>query len=130
MDDEIEIPIRLENDVALKLAMFAHDVRVTLNDLVVNILEDSAAGWALRRRRGSRRDREGVYVGKCAGKHYRAHNPATALLEGGQVFFSFPIPSATVAFNVYMARTYPPARPPSSRQQVIDAYRARENPDG
>lgn len=97
MDDEIEIQIRLEDDVALKLAMFAHSIKRTMNDVVVNILEGTAYGWELRRRR-SRRGREGVYVGKWRGKHLRSTS----------MVFNFGQPWADVAWAVASQRAGAP----------------------
>ena len=97
MDDEIEIPIRLDDDVALKLAMFAHSIRRTMNEVVVDILATTAYGWELRRR-GSRRGREGAYVGKWRGQHLRSTS----------MVFNWGGPRADVAWAVASQRAGAP----------------------
>jgi hypothetical protein len=72
-EDEAEVSIRLEKDVMLELAMFAHEVHATMNDLIVDILTISSEAWELRRR-GSRNGREGHYVGKHRGRHLRGRD--------------------------------------------------------
>lgn len=73
-DDAITVSIRLDDDVALKLAMFAHEARMTMNALVVDVLAVTAEAWELRRR-GSRNGREGRYVGRWPGGHVRSASP-------------------------------------------------------
>lgn len=72
MDDEINVSIRLDDDVALKLAMFAHDAGVTLNALLVAILEDDLV---FRRLLPSRNKQQGRYVGRWRGRHVRSTEP-------------------------------------------------------
>jgi hypothetical protein len=72
----------------------------------------------------SRNQREGIYAGRIEGDNYRAHKPPNVVWEGDEVLFTYPIPSASVVFGVYIKRQYPPAPAQRTRQQVIDAYRA------
>lgn len=72
MDDDINVSFRLEDAVALKLAMFAHEARITMNELLVQVLATTAEGWKLQLRpTSSRNAREGNYTGAHRGRHLR-----------------------------------------------------------
>lgn len=71
-DDDIVVSIRLDDDVALKLAMFAHEARITMNELVVQIIAESVYAWRVT---SSRNRREGRYVGRFNGRSIRTTLP-------------------------------------------------------
>lgn len=64
VDDDINVPIRLDDDVLLKLAKIAHASDVTMNDLCLAIMSDFIA--QRRATAGSRNRREGYYAGYWA----------------------------------------------------------------
>lgn len=74
MDEYIDVPLKLDNDVALELALFAHDTHRTMSDLVIDILKDSARNWGREHApvRQSRNAREGDYKGRHQGMNYRS----------------------------------------------------------
>jgi adenine deaminase len=71
-DDDIEVPLRLDDDTIVKLAKVAHEARLTLNDAVLSIL-----AWYLSERSRtprSRNQREGRYVGTARAGHLRSNS--------------------------------------------------------
>jgi hypothetical protein len=68
----IDIPVRVDDSVALRLAMHAHEAGITLNDLMVALLDDMLKRPRVIR---SRNRREGHYAGKAGGRHLRTDNP-------------------------------------------------------
>jgi hypothetical protein len=65
----IDVPFRVDDAVALKLAMLAHADGVTLNELMVAILTHMVSAHRVIR---SRNAREGHYVGRWRGSHVRS----------------------------------------------------------
>lgn len=74
VEDDVVVSVRLDEDVALKLGLFAHEAHATMNEFAVAVLAMAADGWAAARR-GSRNGREGGYVGRANGRHVRSGSP-------------------------------------------------------
>lgn len=67
----IDVPVRVDDSVALRLAMHAHESGVTLNDLMVALVTDMVERSHAAAPR-SRNAREGHYVGSWRGCHVRS----------------------------------------------------------
>lgn len=71
----IDMPVRLPDDILLKLAMLAHRENIPLNELMVGALALAVAEQARRHQCArSRNKREGEYMGRYHGKVYRSLN--------------------------------------------------------
>lgn len=84
---DIVVPLRLGDDVLLKLAKIAHEADVTMNTLVVTIMAMTLEDYR-RARATSRNARQGRYVGVYRGRHLRSNT----------AFFYFGQPDNSVAW--------------------------------